>query len=87
VAASRHSFAYGQAEASENCSSRAHSHQPSQLHRLQSDAAAGRVSEFHVSKPDASVPHRENVGEETNQSRSWRNVAEVRSETDRPDIP
>jgi hypothetical protein len=56
------------------CSSRAHSHQPSQLHRLQSDAAAGRVSEFRVSKPDASVPHRENVGEETNQSRSWRNV-------------
>jgi hypothetical protein len=54
------------------CSSRAHSHQPSQLHRLQSDTAAGGVSEFPVSKPDASVPHRANVGEEENQSRGWR---------------
>jgi hypothetical protein len=40
------------------CSSRAHSHQPSQLHRLQSHTAAGGVSEFRVSKPDASVPVR-----------------------------
>jgi hypothetical protein len=41
------------------CSSRAHSHEPNQLHRLQWDTAAARgVSEFRVNKPDASVPHR-----------------------------